>query len=253
MRIAALCAALLAGCATMPAAPSDPFLMESRARVDGTAYTRLAWVPDKRNGVTSFTLDPVQPGDAAINAVLRSYIPGQGSGPTLYEECREWAETGFSYEQEVAPETIAEAYVGVLSSGSNYCGGAHPNTFVRRSVYDRTTGMELDPSTFLKADALVFYDFPPEEGEVKRPVDGLGASFRSVARRYVPRAEGDCGGIDILEDGSLDIGVTRQGIVFEPELAHAVQACADTVTVPWVAAAPYLSAEGRAVRAALGG
>jgi len=44
-----------------------------------------------------------------------------------------------------------------------------------------------------------------------------------------------------------DIGLTREGPVFEPEFPHVLFACTEEVTLPWEAARPFLSEKGRAV------
>ena len=48
-----------------------------------------------------------------------------------------------------------------------------------------------------------------------------------------------------------DIGLAREGLALIPSLPHAATNCAETVVLPWAAAAPFLTAEGQAVRLSL--
>lgn len=241
----------------------DPLLAggtttEARASFAGTAYTKLTYRGPDRPGLgeyetATFALDPVRPGDAAINVALATVLPdgtaahpmGQCVGMTLGGGMGGYAS------DTLEPTLIARRWLGVRQSGSSDCGGAHPNHFMGLAVHNRETGAEVDPSAWFKPDALLFYDWEPEPGTV-RPIAGLSPALtKALLAQFPPREEGDeCGAI-VGEGVSWDIGLSREGPMFVPQLPHVIFACTEELTLPWKAARPFLSAEGRAVMASV--
>lgn len=251
------------GTACESAAFLDPLLAggtttRARASFAGTAYTTLAYQGPARAGLgefeaTSFALDPLRPGDAAINAALAKVLPdgsaahpmGQCVGMTL------GGGTGGYSSDTLEPTLIAPRWLGVRQSGSSYCGGAHPNHFTGFAIHDRETGAQADPSRWFRPGALAFYEFPPEPGQ-PRPVAGFSAALRKAIEAHWPRDDDIAECADMVGNGdSWSIGLTREGPVFVPQLPHAVFACTEEVTLPWKAARRFLSPEGRAVMASL--
>ena len=45
----------------------------------------------------------------------------------------------------------------------------------------------------------------------------------------------------VAEAEFWDIGLTRSGLAFTPGMPHVLAACANAMTVPWAALAPFLS------------
>ncbi len=231
-----------------------------RASFEGTDHTELAYAGPKRSGlddyhVTSFALDRVRPGDAAVNRALAAALP-DGTAAHVAGQCVGWSMANASgaagyWEQTVVPILLTARWLGVRDSGSSYCGGAHPNHYSGLAVYDRDSGAEVDPAAWFKPGALAFYDW---EGETepkaaKRPIAGLSEALgKAVLAHWPAREDGDeCGTADGFGGSSWQIGLTREGPVFVPQLPHVIFACTEEVVLPWAKARPFLSAEGRAV------
>lgn len=231
-----------------------------RASFDGTDYTELAYAGPQRSGlddynVTSFALDRVQLGDAAVNRALAAVLP-DGTAAHFAGQCAGWSMAHASgaagyLEQAVVPILMTARWLGVRDSGSSYCGGAHPNHFTGFAVYDRDSGVEVDPATWFRPGALAFYDWEDETEPkpAKRPIAGLSEVLsKAVLARWPEREDGDeCGMADGFGGSSWQIGLTREGPVFVPQFPHVIFACIEEVVLPWAEARPFLSAEGRAV------
>ncbi len=255
------------GSACETAAFLDPLLVggetsSKRDSFDGTAYTVLTYQGPKRAGiedyaVSSFALDPVRPGDAAINRALAEALP-DGTASHIMGQCVGMSLPGGigGYMEEAwAPTMITARWLGIRRSGSSYCGGAHPNHSITLAVYDRASGAEVDPSAWFKPGALEFYDFESDISPkpAKRPVAGMSAALAKALRAHWPAREDEdeCGLPEDLGGFSWDIGLTREGPVFVPQLPHVMFACTEEVAIPWKAVRPLLSDEGRAVMASL--
>lgn len=244
----------------------DPLLVggtvtSTRDSFEGAAYTALTYQGPKRAGfedyaVSSFALDPVRPGDAAINTALAKALP-DGTAAHEMGQCAGMSLPGLGGYMDEAwvPVMMTARWLGIRRSGSNFCGGAHPNNFLAASVYDRDSGAEVDPATWFGRGALEFYDFESEVDlkPVKRPIAGLSKTLAKAVRVHWPAREdgSECGLPEDLGGFGWDIGLTREGPVFVPQLPHVIFACTEEVVVPWSKARPFLSAAGRAVEASL--
>lgn len=235
-------------------------ITRKRASFDGADFTEFAYAGPKRSGlddyhVTSFALDPVRLGDAAVNRMLAAVLP-DGTAAHLAGQCAGWSMANASgaagyWEQSVVPILMTARWLGVRDSGSSYCGGAHPNHYSSLAVYDRDSGAEVDPADWFKSGALAFYDWDSETEPkaAKRAIAGLSEALgKAVLARWPEREDGDeCGIGDGFGGSSWQIGLTRAGPVFVPQLPHVIFACTEEVVLPWAEARPFLSAEGRAV------
>lgn len=244
----------------------DPLLAggevsSKRESFAGTAYTALDYQGPKRAGIddymlSSFALDPVRPGDAAVNRALAEALP-DGTASNLMGQCVGMSLSGLGgyMEEAWAPTMITARWLGIRRSGSSYCGGAHPNHSITLAVYDRDSGAEVDPSQWFKPGALAFYDWESEidPKPAKRPVAGLSAALGKALRAYWPVQDeaSECGLLEEFGGTSWDIGLTREGPVFVPQLPHVMFACTEEIVIPWKEARPFLSKEGRAVMASL--
>lgn len=256
------------GSACEIAAFLDPVLgggsvTSTRESFEGTGYTVLTYKGPERAGlddynVVSLALDPVRPGDAAINRALADALPdGTAGSASEMGACvgMSLSSSMNGYQDEgLAPMVITPRWLGVRRGGSSFCGGAHPDNYLISMVFDRDSGAEVDPATWFKPGALQFYEFvDPDPSEAKRPIAGISAALAKALRaRWPVREDADeCGLPDELEGFGWDIGLTRQGPVFVPQLPHVMFACTEDVVIPWKAVRPFLSAEGRAVMASL--
>ncbi|WP_086607935.1 hypothetical protein [Erythrobacter donghaensis] len=234
-----------------------------RKRFAGTAYTMREYEGPARAGLegysyASLALNPVQPGDTAINRALAAFLP-DGTADHSMGQCVGMSLPGgiSGYAEEaLVPILLTPRWLGVRHSGTGYCGGAHPNHFLTMAVYDRDTGAEVDPSTWFRPGALGFYEWESEiePKPVTRYVAALGDDlWKLVAARW-PGWDDENGSVPPEEpfnggwvSSGWEIGLTREGPVFVPQLPYVIFASTEEIVVPWAEARPFLSAEGRAV------
>lgn len=222
-------------------------------------YTELAYDGPARAGlgdyhVRSFAIEPAGPADATINATLAAALP-DGTAAHMMGQCAApmLANAGVPgyIDEALSPMLITPRWVALRSGGSSYCGGAHPNNDASLAVYDRQSGAEVDPATWFKPGALAFYDWEPEPGRI-RPVKALSAALTEAIMARWPEGARDPECLDAARDGwGWDIGLAAEGPVFVPQFPHVIFACTEEVTLPWSAARPFLSPEGRAVMESL--
>lgn len=223
--------------------------------LEGMVYTRIAYDGPARAGledyhIVTFALRAEQAGDAAINARLAAALP-DGSANHDMGLCAtpSLANAGMpGYIDETRlPMLITPRWLAVRHGGSSYCGGAHPNNFSNLVVYDRESGAEVDASAWFRPGALTFYDWEPEPGN-PRLIEALSDALTEAVMARWPEGARDPECMEAARSGmGWDIGLTREGPVFEPEFPHVLFACTEEVTLPWEAARPFLSAKGRAV------
>jgi hypothetical protein len=255
------------GTACETAAFLDPLLQggtvtSRRESLGSAAYTVLDYIGPVRMGledyrVTSLALDPAQPGDAAINRALAAFLPN-GTAKHAMGQCvglsLPGGYSGYA-EEALVPILITPRWLGLRYSGTGYCGGAHPNHFDTIVVHDRKAGAEVDPSSWFKSGTLSFYEWgseiepKPTKRLVRAPSPDL---WKAIAARWPSRAEeSGCGPPEEAFDSGWEIGLTREGPVFVPQLPFVIFACTEEVVLPWKDARPFLSAEGLAVMASL--
>lgn len=234
----------------------------SRESLGGAAFTVLTFAGPKRAGwdeaytVTTFALDPLRPGDAAINRALAAELPDgtarHEAGECLGSSLTSPAGSG-DYTKTLTPELITPRWLSLTVVGSSFCGGAHPGHFIMRQVFDRNSGAEVDPGTWFRKGAVAFYEFDAVATEGRREIAGLSRALGKAVMAYWPKGESaedaerrrEC--IDMIGEPSWQIGLTREGAVFVPQLPHVIFACTEEIVLPWKAARPFLSPEGRAV------
>lgn len=231
------------------------------ASLDGESYTEIAYAGPKRAGlddyhVVSFALDPVWPGDAAINAMLAAALPDCTAAHLMGQCAMSFLPNagvpGYIDEAQV-PILITRRWLALRYSGSSYCGGAHPYNFNNLVVYDRQSGARVDPAAWFTPRALIFYDWEPEPGGI-RPIKRLSDALTDAVIARWPKGARDPECLEAARDGlgfGWQIGLTRKGPVFVPQFPHVLFACTEEVTLPWKAARRFLSPEGRAIAARL--
>lgn len=241
---------------------ADGTVTSRRESFAGTAYTELEYKGPERAGledysIASFALDPVRPGDAAINRALAAFLP-DGTAEQSMGQCVGSAlpsGIGGYAEEALVPILLTPRWLGLRYSGTGYCGGAHPNHFDTMAVYDRDSGAEVDPSTWFKPGALGFYEWESELAPkpLKRPVAALGKGlWKGIAAHWPARDdESSCGPPEEPFHSGWEIGLTREGPVFVPQLPYVIFACTEEIVLPWKEARRFLSAEGRAVMESL--
>ncbi len=233
-------------------------VVESEAVFEGVSYTRLRYVAgpqfeSESVSIASFALKPEQSGDTLINATLRKAMP-DGSGTSNFMQCMgmmhlRWGADG-TFHHEVMPELISDRWLGVVHSTSIYCGGAHPSFWNKRRVYDRQSGEEVDPSLFLTDASFVFYDVSSDDPLPQRLVRHVSDELKTAIGKNWSVEGSDCWQ-EIRDFPGWELGLARNGIVFEPDLPHVIKACGEAVTVPWSQLDGMLSEKGKAVRDSL--
>lgn len=124
---------------------------------------------------------------------------------------------------------LSQRYFSLQVTSSNYCGGAYPNNGIETPVtFDLATGRELDWKAAFKPGFLT---------------DRLNALYRAA---YPKNADADCRKFvhDQPPFGTADDAIfkleTGKGLVVLPDFPHAVQACAEEMTLPAARIAPFL-------------
>jgi hypothetical protein len=245
----------------------DPLLAggtvtSKRESLAGTAYTVIEYTGPQRSGLEDYSyqslaLDPVRPGDNAINAAFAKALPDSTAGGSMGNCFGAGLVRGMGSSEGSAlqPLVIAPRWLGLRESGSAFCGGAHPNHYVLTRTYDRDSGAEVDTAAWFLPGALTFYEFDtPQPGE-RRAVAGLSAALlRAVLAQWpsddaafegAAEHRADC--IDFAGERGWQIGLTRAGPVFVPQFPHVAFGCTEEIVLPWAKARPFLSPEGRAV------
>ncbi len=225
-------------------------------------YTVLRYVPPSHwrgqydtdfepVAISTFALPEDQRGDALINFTLARELP-TGRADDEYALCLSGNIRAFGtdgdFQQGIIPEVITRRWLGVNETSGTFCGGAHPNYWEERRVYDRTTGQEVNPESWLNdlAAGRELYTSGMDSFVYTRLTD----RFREAIRPFWEEANDDidCNSI-VLETPDWDIGLAEQGLALIPRVPHAATPCAITVVMPWQAAMPFLSLEGQAVAA----
>jgi hypothetical protein len=224
--------------------------VSQRATKDGISYTRLILDPRGRFGdvkVETFQLDGSSAPVRAINASL--HAPFAGDPPEWFDCLRSALEQN-SLEGDIddvtVPRLITARWLVATRQSDSYCGGAHPDEASEPLLFDLSTGRPVDLHDWLNAKAIKRERFGSGADEAKE----LTPEFRSVLLARWKPADTECGD-PVREADFWTIELTRTGLVFRPELAHVVQACADDVALPFARLRPYLSAEGLKQVAAL--
>lgn len=216
-------------------------VVEEPAAFEGWPYTEHSYLPPAHLtdevAITTFTFTDTQPGDPAINAVLRAVLP-QGTATDDLLGCMVGAVSALgldgSFERSLVPALVTDAFLVVDDSNGNFCGGAHPNYWQALRTFDRQSGAEIDLFDWIGA--------PRVEGELPT----LAAPLRAlVMARWPADADPECR--EYVADADYwTLGLARDGVVFQPDLPHVATPCEERITVEWNALAPFLDAEGKA-------
>ena len=210
------------------------------AELDGWKYTRWTYRPPAHfaEDVTaeSFSYPPSEVGDKAINEALAKYLP-KGTMEDGFADCVAGALSsvgadGF-FSETASPTMVSRAFINVEVDSGNYCGGAHPEYYVRDHSYDRHTGEELDLFDWI-GDART----DGEDSTIREALRAL------VVARWPADAEADCR--ELAEETEYwSLGLAREGLVFRPDFPHVATACEEPVTVEWRALETFLDDEGK--------
>lgn len=244
-------------------------VVREEGRIAGQGYTVLRYVPPAHFDpddlhIQTFALPGSATADARINQALAFDLPREDMSDE-YAQCFAMHAAfrgidGYLFKQ-VEPELLTERWLGTIAHNSSYCGGAHPSHWSQRRVFDRSSGAEVEPESWLNDTAL--------DRRILSP--GVDASiYATVAEAFMPVLLRNW--YTLPEDSSEDDRAHRQecifiagmtpswdmglaedgsGMAFIPRVPHAATPCAETVVVPWAQLHPFLTIAGQAVASSL--
>ena len=214
----------------------------ARMSRDGVAYTRLRLDHGGRFEATfeSFALDGADEPVRRINAELGRALTGD---PPSWFECIQdsLAQSPFegSFEESLTPTMITRRWLGVAHHWAGFCGGAHPDASIAYRTFDRASGREIDLHDWLNERAVKRERFEGSAEETK----SLQPAFRDFLLAGWHPDPADCDET-VRNEAFWTIGLTREGLVFSPDLPHVAQNCGDEFRVPFARLRPFLTAEG---------
>jgi hypothetical protein len=220
-------------------------LARSPAKQDGFAYTKIKADVGKHFDVAieTFELAGTTPAIRTINTALRKEIP---SDPIKsdYFECVTGSlsshATDGDYSVTTTPALISRNYMVSEHSQGDYCGGAHPNYFIEWSNWDLRTGVAIDLWSWMGPLAVT-----------KEKKDGytditIKLLFRKALTQKwkTTNTEAECDFVG-AENDYWTPHLSRKGISFYPQLAHAITACEQDVDFTFAEINPLLSPAGK--------
>jgi hypothetical protein len=218
------------GSATFQSPRATPIsVTETPADLNGTAYTKLVADVGKQFDVSleSFVLPGETEGIRKVNAQLLQSIPVKAEGSDFLTCMMDSVGSNGmdgEYTSISAPSVITKSFLAVKWSAGSSCGGAHPNFGEGYDVYDLQNGSKFDLGTWFGMAKVL-------------PV------LTKLIQARASEIEKDCSEA-ILQNDYWTYGVEKDGIIFLPDLPHAMQACSTEFTIPFAEMMPLLSAEG---------
>jgi hypothetical protein len=217
-------------------------ISEQADRVDGVPIRRLRL--DHRGrfpaSVETFRIEQGGAGTELINRALGDTL--DGPVPEWFNCLRAPLETGPNegdFDQKIEPVLISRRWVSVTEQKDLFCGGAYPSSGQVYRLFDRESGTEIDPRIWLGERA---FEWRNEEGGAI--AYSIRPAFRDLILDGWGREAEEC--IEpVRQTDQWRVGLTRQGLVFSPELPHVVQACGDDFLIPFDRLGPFLTREGR--------
>jgi hypothetical protein len=217
---------------------------------DGVHYTRL--ILDHRGhfgediSVESFALAEDTPAALKIDAKLREPLAGEPDGwLDCIRTAADSSPNGAEYVEKYEPRLFGRRWLVAMHQWSGFCGGAHPDSSETPTVFDRTTGAEVDVFDWFNDKAV---ERQPVEGYP--PLVSLRPQFRSMVLGRWKGDDSDCDDA-VRSSDEWHAELTRTGFTFTPDLPHVVQACSDDFAVPFAKLRPWLNDKGKAAVAAL--
>jgi hypothetical protein len=169
------------------------------------------------------------PGYSKINATLVSTIESYACDPSQDSVIP----SGYYYDSTSHVVALNNKYVAVETSGDDYCGGAHPNTFDNFMTFDAQTGEVLD---IAKEFGFVDYqDLTYNQAQQ----DALSNKVAKILLAHLP-ADNDCFKNLSSEEKLQELqtmyphvaGLAKEGtVVLSVDPAHVVAACGFSVRV----------------------
>src|SRR5205085_10192416 len=224
----------------------------SRATADGTAYTKLTLdtAGHFEIAVQTFVLDGDSAAVRRINTTLGEELAGT---PPRWFECISNSLDMRSMEGQqsltLEPAMISRSWLSVSSEGDWDCGGAHPSESNAYRLFDLTTGAETELLDWFLPRAVRREHIEGME-EDSRSLEPAFRTFLLTGWRPAAGDNAECA--EVLRDAEYwNAGLTRDGVVFTPDLPHVVMACSESFTISFDRLRPWLKPEGVAAISAL--
>ncbi len=230
---------------------ATPITITRKAKkLNGFAYTELTANVGKQFDVAiaTFELPATTPAMRKINAILQEEISAQPL-ESHYFECVAASLDGSgsegNYGVGVIPVLISRNYMVSEESQGDYCGGAHPNYYIDWRNWDLRTGEKIDLWSWMGRSAVV-----QEKKDEYTAVTIRPALRKALIKKWkVTNTERECDFVG-EENEYWTPHLTRQGISFYSQLAHAVTACEADIDFSFAEIAPLLSPTGKKAMAA---
>ncbi len=218
------------------------------AKKDGVAYTDITADVGKQFDVSlgTFALLGNSTAIKKINTELAKEISGEPS-KSNYFECITGALSNNGsdgdYSAGLVPDLITRNHMVSNESYSNYCGGAHPNYYINWRNWDLRTGNAINLMDWLNATAVV--RTKQGQGENAYTEITIQPALRKILKaKWLVLAEPECN--DVIDDHEYwNLHLTRKGISFYPDLAHALTACETDIQLAFSELAPLLNPAGK--------
>lgn len=227
----------------------------ARASRDGVAYTRITLDHGGRfdASVATFALDGAGAAVRQINATLAQALAGD---PPEWFDCLrtplEQSPYEGSFNASLAPAMISRRWMSVIHQYDDFCGGAYPNAGRTYRTFDLARGREIDLHDWLNGTAVQREGPAGSDEEIKT----LRPALRALILTGWNAEDADCAEA-VRSHEFWNIGLTRDALIFSPDLPHVAQACGAAFTIAFARLRPFLTDEGaenlRALQAERGG
>lgn len=226
--------------------------ISARGTVDGTAFTKLTLDTAGHFEITvqTFALDGDGPAVRRINNALGADLAGTPPG---WFECISNSLDASPLEGTetitLEPAMISRRWLSVATNADVSCGGAHPDAYASYQLFDLTTGAEMELLDWFLPRAVKREHIEGAEEDSRT----LEPAFRTFLLTGWHPADGDnaeCESV-LREADYWNAGLTRDGVVFTPDLPHVAQACSERFTIGFARLRPWLTPEGVAAVSAL--
>lgn len=242
---------------------SVPFQKGGPKELNGASY-RLD--EDKRMGAIYPAIETLPQGaDAgAVNAWLLErrmnlYMQDYNCASQIYQGFR-WSKMmdealkGYKTQSSATLDFVSTRLIGVNEGGSFFCGGAHPDNFIRFQLGDVQSGKSVAPESLVKGFAFQDYEGKPADPDhisTNNPATWV-AGKEIIARvlkdrkKFDADVEENCQ-YETLFESSLTVALRGNNLVFTlKDLPNYAAACYDDVlTVPLAEAGDLLTDKGK--------
>lgn len=222
-------------------------LVRKPMRFGTFAYTSVTW--DVGPGfadvaLESFEFAPTRPGDRAIIEAVR-LDPDNPGGRGEYLTCvraplERWQSDGefyLSYE----PIHASRDLIGTKVNSSGSCGGAHPYHGYDYQTWDRVSGQEVELYRWFRPQAFERVRYASDSEDYFKATP----AFARFLSSHMGIEDSECR--SVVEAAEFwGVGLTRNGMIFTPSLAHVLTPCVDDARIPYAQLTRWLNREGRA-------